>query len=521
MQAERKGGYGYASGWAKIILVVSNLLIDFIILIAAFALACLVRFDGIPPAQLAVPVLTFFPIAVLLQLSVNYIRGVYVLDRRFFGLGEAILNAQAALIGAGVLIGIRVLASFFAMFQPVPYGLILTFSVFGLLGMVGFRIVTRFSDNGRNFETVGLERLLGRNSKHHPINSEELNRFFQDRIILITGAGGSIGSELVRQVLAFSPRQVILLDKDENSLFEIASEVAERSSVDRVEVIADIRERSRVKRLLQRYRPEVVFHAAAYKQVPLMESNPAEAIANNVLGSQNLIELASSTGVRSFVLISTDKAVNPTSVMGASKRLAELILQREAQRSPTTIFNAVRFGNVLGSRGSVLPVFRKRISEGKNLQVTHPDVVRYFMTIREAVMLVIQTASHAEGGEIFVLDMGRPVKIVDLARQTIACFSPNRNENVEIEFTGLRPGEKLYEELLLSSERGIRSARHPGIYIVRSQDSTVSDLEAGLEGLSRAADEDDVEAIYHILQSMDLGFRPALFSGRPAKGPGR
>jgi FlaA1/EpsC-like NDP-sugar epimerase len=286
---------------------------------------------------------------------------------------------------------------------------------------------------------VKMEDLLGRHSVSHPQDMEELTRAYTGRRVLVTGAGGSIGSELVRQLRGFQPSQLILMDKDENSLYEVACEIKEDfDSV--VEVIADIRNLNQMEQIFELHRPEVVFHAAAYKHVPLMEQHPAEAILNNAMGTRHVAEVSNRFGVKVFVLISTDKAVNPSSMMGASKRVAEMIVQQLASTNTETHFCCVRFGNVLGSRGSVVPIFQRQISQGKNITVTHPEVRRYFMTIPEAVHLVIQAGSLGTRGEIFLLDMGDPVKIVDLAKNLIELSGLVPDRDVTIEFTGLRPG---------------------------------------------------------------------------------
>ncbi len=307
---------------------------------------------------------------------------------------------------------------------------------------------------------VRMEDLLGRASVEYDSRDRELIDTYRERAILVTGAAGSIGSELVRQLKGFSPAELVLLDKDENGLYEIAMEIREEYGNRIVEVVGDVRDPQRVRSVFEQWKPQVVFHAAAYKHVPLMEDYPSEAILNNVVGSKNLIRLSSEFGVACFVLISTDKAVNPKSVMGASKRIAETILQKEASMGGITRFCGVRFGNVLGSRASVVPVFQRQIARGQEVTVTHPDVRRYFMTIPEAVQLVVQAGSLGRRGELFLLDMGDPVKIVDLARDLIELSGLVPDQDIKIEFTGLRPGEKLCEELLIGSEDGIRSTSH-------------------------------------------------------------
>ncbi|NPV27279.1 MAG: polysaccharide biosynthesis protein [Firmicutes bacterium] len=312
---------------------------------------------------------------------------------------------------------------------------------------------------------VDLEDLLRREPVQ--VNMAEIAGYLRDQVVLVTGAGGSIGSEeLCRQIARFQPRQLLLLDNCENNLFEIDLEL--RNQVDGLEItplMADVKDVTKINYIFERYKPQVVFHAAAYKHVPMMELHPDEAFKNNVLGTRVVAEAADRHGSRAFILISTDKAVNPTSVMGATKRLAEIIVQNLSRQSQTK-FASVRFGNVLGSRGSVVPLFKKQIAQGGPVTVTHPEMKRYFMTIPEAVQLVIQAGAMAEGGETFVLDMGEPIKIVDMARDLIRLSGLRPDEDIKIVFTGVRPGEKLYEELL-TAEEGTVATRHERIFVVR------------------------------------------------------
>jgi FlaA1/EpsC-like NDP-sugar epimerase len=361
-------------------------------------------------------------------------------------------------------------------------------------------------DRLRSVNSVSMEDLLGRDTVSYPKDLEDLSRTYRGRRILVTGAGGSIGSELVRQLRQFKPSHLILLDKDENNLYETACEIRE-DFADVTEVVGDIRDLDRVKRVFERHRPDVVFHAAAYKHVPLMEHYPAEAILNNVIGTRNLAQVSDQSGVTSFVLISTDKAVNPTSTMGASKRVAEVLLQGLTANGSKTRFCCVRFGNVLGSRASVVPIFQRQLRQGRNITVTHPEVRRYFMTIPEAVQLVIQAGSLGNRGEIFLLDMGDPVKIVDLARNLIELSGLVPGKDVEIEFTGLRPGEKLDEELLISGEQGVRSTKYSKIFVVEALQREWSEFEAAVRELESAAHDIDVPALRKSLLSMNIGYQ--------------
>ncbi|MDW4371713.1 polysaccharide biosynthesis protein [Staphylococcus equorum] len=302
-----------------------------------------------------------------------------------------------------------------------------------------------------NLKKVEVEDLLGRDPVE--LDMAAISKELTQKTILITGAGGSIGSEICRQVCRFTPKKIILLGHGENSIYHIHQELTRlyKDEIEVVPIIADVQDKERMKEVLLKYRPYVVYHAAAHKHVPLMENNPQEAIKNNVLGTKNTAEAAKLAEINKFVMISTDKAVNPTNVMGASKRVAEMVIQSMNNETINTDFVAVRFGNVLGSRGSVIPLFKKQLEVGGPITVTHPDMTRYFMTIPEASRLVLQAGALAKGGEIFVLDMGKPVKIVDLAKNLIK-LSGFKEEDIGIKFSGIRSGEKLFEELLNKNE---------------------------------------------------------------------
>lgn len=314
---------------------------------------------------------------------------------------------------------------------------------------------------------VSVEELLARDSIQ--LDYEGISDYLEQQVVMVTGGGGSIGSELCRQIAKFHPMQLIIVDIYENNAYDLQNELRRQyPQLNLVTLIASVRERDRLKEIYETYRPDVVFHAAAHKHVPLMEDSPAEAIKNNVVGTLHTAELASEYGVKRFVLISTDKAVNPTNVMGATKRLCEMIIQSLNPTSQTD-FVAVRFGNVLGSNGSVVPLFKKQIAKGGPVTLTHKDIVRYFMTIPEAAQLVLQAGGFAKGGEIFVLDMGKPVKIYDLAKNLIKLSGYEPHTEIEIQVTGLRPGEKLYEELLMDEE-GLTKTDHKKIFIGKPGD---------------------------------------------------
>lgn len=337
---------------------------------------------------------------------------------------------------------------------------------------------------------VQIDDLLGRD----PIcvNLDEILGYVKGKVVMVTGGGGSIGSELCRQLAAHDVAQLIIVDIYENNAYEIQQELKRKyPNLDLVVLIGSVRNTNRMNTIMEKYRPNVVYHAAAHKHVPLMEDSPNEAIKNNVFGTYKTAVAAAKVGVQKFVLISTDKAVNPTNIMGASKRLCEMVVQMMNRKSPDTEFVAVRFGNVLGSNGSVIPLFKKQIAQGGPVTVTHPDIIRYFMTIPEAVSLVLQAGAYAKGGEIFVLDMGEPVKIADLAKNLIRLSGYKVDEDIEIQYTGLRPGEKLYEELLMDEE-GLQETENKLIHIGKPIEMDDTEFMKQLLLLQEASKQDDI-----------------------------
>lgn len=335
---------------------------------------------------------------------------------------------------------------------------------------------------------IDIEDLLERS----PISLDNklIESDISGKVILVTGGSGSIGSELCRQILKFSPKKLIIFDIYENSTFELQGELKNKyPDIDIEYLIGSVRDKKRLDELFETYKPQIVFHAAAHKHVPLMEDSPAEAIKNNVFGTYNTALSAQQHGARRFVLISTDKAVNPTNIMGATKRMCEMIVQT-LQNTGDCDFVAVRFGNVLGSNGSVIPSFKKQIAAGGPVTVTHPEITRFFMTIPEAASLVLQAASYAKGGEIFVLDMGKPVKIYDLAKKMILLSGLKPDTDIKIEFVGLRPGEKLYEELLMNEE-GLKETVHSKIFVGKPIDISYETLKEKLELLEAALAKDN------------------------------
>ena len=370
----------------------------------------------------------------------------------------------------------------------------------------------------KQLRDVSIEDLLRRD----PIRTDTtaVGQMIHGKRVLITGAGGSIGSELCRQILRLRPASLVILGHGENSIFEVQSELLrtyagadhDRSPCPDIHpVIADTRALNRLWAVFTQYRPEVVFHAAAHKHVPLMELNPVEAVTNNIVGTRNLLHVSRVVGVERFVMVSTDKAVNPTSMMGASKRVAELLVHQMAKQTGNP-YVTVRFGNVLGSRGSVLRTFQQQIADGGPVTVTHPEMKRYFMTIPEAVQLLLQAATLGSGGEVFMLDMGQPVKIVDLARDVIKLSGLEEGRDIEIAFTGMRPGEKLFEELLTTCEN-YRPTPHEKIRIAETFDAILPGLlDLGVKRVEQAAARNDEEATYALLQALVPEFNPVRHS---------
>ena len=355
--------------------------------------------------------------------------------------------------------------------------------------------------------SINVEDLLGRDVIK--LNNKDTQDFIKDRVVLVTGVG-SIGSELCRQIVKFSPKHLVMVDIYENNAYEIQQELIRDGYGDIISAeIASVRDIEKMRALFNEYKPEIIFHAAAHKHVPLMETNPEEAVKNNICGTFNVARLANEFNCKRMVLISTDKAVNPTNVMGASKRCCEMIMQYMAQTTSGTEFAAVRFGNVLGSNGSVIPLFSKQIEAGGPVTVTHPDIIRYFMTIPEAVSLVLDAGTMAHNGEIFVLDMGEPVKIVTLAENLIRLYGYEPYTEMPITFVGLRPGEKLFEELLMSEE-GLKSTANKKIFIGNQIEIDIEKFKKQIEKISDTANKNDKESVVEMLAEIVPTFHHAV-----------
>ena len=341
-----------------------------------------------------------------------------------------------------------------------------------------------------NLRDVEIEDILGREPVK--LDNNNIESLIKDKTILVTGGGGSIGSELCRQIMKYKPECLVMLDIYENNLYDIELELKAKYPKAKIcAIIASIRDKKRLEEVFEKYNPYLVFHAAAHKHVPLMENSPLEAIKNNIFGTYNVVNAADKFKAKKFILISTDKAVNPTNIMGATKRMCEIIVQAKNKVSDTK-FVAVRFGNVLGSNGSVVPLFKKQIAEGGPVTVTHKEITRFFMTIPEAVELILQAITYANGGEIFVLDMGEPVKIYDLAVSLIKLSGYVPDEDIKIKITGLRPGEKLYEEILMGEE-GLQKTSHNKIFVAEPMDITMEDIDKKLEKLRFLLDKKDIK----------------------------
>ena len=464
--------------------------VDTLVMLAAFAAAFAVRLEFREPAFGWRSAEICFGVTWVVQMLALFITGCYRIPWRRIRPLDLPYYIGAALLSCGILTTLRFAFSegCHAWLRP-PYSVTLMNGVLFCVGVVMVRVVWRY------YMTAHMrERSLLLNRPERLPNTAEAVDLLRNRTVLVTGAGGSIGSELVRQAVAAGPKRVIMVEMSELALYQIDREIRELgTSTPCVPLLVDVADVTRMRHVLETWKPEVVLHAAAYKHVPLVEANPREGLVNNTIATRHLGELAAEFGVKRFVMISTDKAVNPVSAMGVTKRLAEILLM-DLQRPEGTVFSAVRFGNVLGSSGSVVPLFREQIEKRGPVTVTHPDMRRYFMTIPEAVSLVLQAAAFAKGGEIFTLDMGESVRVLDLAERMIreAGFRPY--VDVPIVFTGIRPGEKLFEELDIS-ERSVFKTGHARIFRCKTGAVDVDAVRAGVEAaLADGLSSDDVLA---------------------------
>ncbi|MFH1392108.1 MAG: nucleoside-diphosphate sugar epimerase/dehydratase [bacterium] len=429
--------------------IIFFLIMDTALIMLAMFLSFLLRFDNNIPAHYLPNFWIFIGLALIINLPIFIWRGLYSLSWSYVSVKELISIIKAITIGSAFLGAALFILRDHGPFQGFPRSIVFINYFLCLLFITGLRaskrIVYEANHKERMIDNIRAQDLIKRDEV--PADKNLIKNFLQDRIVLVTGAAGSIGSELVNQIKQFSPRKLIALDQDETGLFNLSHDCS---------VIASVRDFEKLEKVFLKYKPKIIFHAAAYKHVPLMEQNPDEAEKTNIHGTQNLVNLAKKYNIQKFVLVSTDKAVNPSSVMGRTKREAEKIVIGNN-------YCAVRFGNVLGSRGSVVPIFRKQIQEGGPITVTHPDMTRYFMTTDEAVSLIIQAGAIAHGGEIFVLDMGEPIKITDLAKKMIKMAGLRPDKDIKIVYTGIRPGEKLHEDIFSDKENMLKT-KHRKIF---------------------------------------------------------
>ena len=479
----------------------------------SFAAAYPIRLEAWPAGADLRQLLIWLPILVAARLAVHWTRGIYRQVWKFVSFSEAIEIAKSILIVTGMLALLRFgfpgKNSFTALVK-IPASVIAIEGLFSFTFSMGIRALRRIQYRHPRRE-LRVEEVLGR-ERVEVIGFEEIAAMaYAGKRVLVTGGGGSIGSELVRQLLRLKPSRIAFLDKDENAIFELQQEISSsKPSVQAEPIVADVRDLNRLRAIFTDFRPHVVFHAAAHKHVPLMEMHPCEAVLNNVGGTQNVLDLCAASGVSRFVFISSDKAVNPANVMGATKRLGELLVQSAARKKD---FSAacVRFGNVLGSRGSVVPLFSRQIASGGPVTVTHPEMARFFMTVREAVQLILCAGTLAHKGEIFVLDMGRPRKILDLAREMIWLSGVEPEKDIETRIAGPRPGEKLSEELVAENETPLPT-RFEKISRIAARPSGQIFLARDTASLLRIARNNDRPQVFEFLSRMDLGFQSTPIS---------
>ena len=478
------------AAWLRFVVSRSFVLLaDTAIMAIAYLAANVLRFDFAVPRWGMRAVATSFATVWVVQCVCLLVSGSWACAWRRMRAFDIPRYMLAVLLSSAILVLLRALLPLdaFSNIRP-PYSVIVINAVMWSAGMLGVRTLLRIILELRQEGMPLMER-----AEAMPETSDVVG-LLQGKCVLVTGAGGSIGSELVRQIVRCGPRQVVMVERGENALYEIDREMRQLGGdAACVPQMVDIADERRMREIFARYRPEIVLHAAAYKHVPMVEANPREGIRNNTLATGRLGELARDAGVERFVMISTDKAVNPAGVMGMTKRMAEILLM-DLNRPGGTRFSAVRFGNVLGSSGSVVPLFREQIARHGPVTVTHPDMRRYFMTVQEAVGLVLQAAAFAKGGEVFVLDMGEPVRIIDLAERMIRKAGFRPYVDVPVRITGIRPGEKLFEELDVSEKMAFKTG-HAHIFICRNADGDAAAVKSVAEELAAGeCSEDEIRA---------------------------
>jgi FlaA1/EpsC-like NDP-sugar epimerase len=544
----------------------NQLVLDGCCFAISFAAAYPIRLEAWPAGANLRQLIIWLPILITARLFVHWTRGIYRQVWQFVSFSDAIEIAKSILIVTGVLALLRFGfpgKSSFSALVKIPASVIAVEGLFSLTLSIGIRALRRIQHlHQRRAAAAGnrkvplkrallygagragvpakiipglqellagqvelsqlreprVEEVLGRERVEVTGFEEIAGMAYAGKRVLVTGGGGSIGSELVRQLARLKPSRIAFLDKDENSIYELEQELCSLKPAGQVEpIVADVRNPNRLRAIFSDFRPQVVFHAAAHKHVPLMEMHPCEAVLNNVGGTQTVLDLCAELGDSRFVFISSDKAVNPASVMGATKRLGELMVQSAARRKGLSAA-CVRFGNVLGSRGSVVPLFNRQIALGGPVTVTHPEMVRFFMTVQEAVQLILCAGTLAQSGEIFVLDMGSPRKILDLAREMIwhSGFEPEKD--IETRIAGLRPGEKLCEELIAANET-LLPTRFGKISMVASPANDESFLARDIARLLRIARNNDRPQVFGFLSDMNLGFRTAVPVSKPESMP--
>lgn len=476
--------------------VIFFLLMDIAILISAMFVAFLLRFDGEVPFEYRIYLWHFIGLSLLAHLPIFWWQGLYGLSWSYVSVSELVKIVKTTFYGTLLFATGLFLLRTLDPFIRFPRSVIFVNFVLVLVCVGGLRSLKRIyyeaSRSERLVDKTRSEDLIARD----PIELDKkiIKQFLWQKKVLITGAAGSIGEELIKQAIPFGPKQLILIDQDETGIFNLGNFCSGLTNIDCSLIVADILDKEKIKSIFKKYQPEIVFHAAAYKHVPVMEENSCEAVKNNIGGTWLLAKTAVDCQVDKFILISTDKAVRPSSIMGATKRVAELAISCLNKKNMTR-FMAVRFGNVLGSRGSVVPIFKEQIKKGGPITITHPEMQRYFMMASEACQLVIQAAAIGQGGELFALDMGQPIQIVDLAQRLIQMSGLRPYKDIKIIFTGLRPGEKIKEEVLTAQET-LQATKYRKIYTTGLNTNVVEgDLSICLQDLMRLARQEKAEVL--------------------------